>query len=187
MKRLRAYESVVLGHARDPFASLVKDHGCHPNRLEMQHIWRGHRWSDESASDWFLVSGSKLKFELSGTGRPQSQPKRACQISTMNREFINSDHFWKHAYYARSLMLISERMVAELDQFNFCHGSRFALSSFLFGRWRQLVRGQHTAESSRKSIHRAHRIIGGHVYGRVVFAGGFFQHVCGNSDPVRAL
>jgi hypothetical protein len=37
-----------------------------------------------------------------------------------------------------------------------------------------------------ETVHCALRVIGGHVY-RVVLGGGFFQHVCGNSEPMRAL
>jgi len=38
-----------------------------------------------------------------------------------------------------------------------------------------------------ESVERAHWIISGHVYDLVGFAGGFFQHVCGNSEPMSAL
>lgn len=46
---------------------------------------------------------------------------------------------------------------------------------------------KNTPQSIREPLHRANRIIGGHVVFRVVFAGGFFQHVCGNSEPVSAV
>lgn len=55
---------------------------------------------------------------------------------------------------------------------------------FLPRRW--LVVRQHSLQASREAVHRAHRIIGGHVFDRGVLAGGLFQHVCGNSEPVRA-
>ena len=45
--------------------------------------------------------------------------------------------------------------------------------------------GKHTPKSIGKAVKRAHRIIGGHVYHAGV-EGGFFQHVCGNSEPVSA-
>ena len=45
---------------------------------------------------------------------------------------------------------------------------------------------KYAAQSFREPIHCAHRIIGGHV-GHGGLAGGFFQHVCGNSEPVSAV
>jgi hypothetical protein len=46
--------------------------------------------------------------------------------------------------------------------------------------------GKHAFESGIKTVHRAYWIIGGHV-DRGVFAGGLFQHVSGNPEPISAL
>jgi len=56
---------------------------------------------------------------------------------------------------------------------------RTILSNWLGG-------GQHPPQTVSKAVHCARWIIGGHV-GHGVFAGGFFQHVCGNSEPVSAV
>jgi hypothetical protein len=46
---------------------------------------------------------------------------------------------------------------------------------------------QYLPKTNRETVHRASRIIGWHVWSvRVFVAGGFFQHVCGNSEPVSA-
>ena len=44
---------------------------------------------------------------------------------------------------------------------------------------------QDAPQSISETVHGADRIIGWYVY-RVFVAGGFFQHVCGNSEPVSA-
>jgi hypothetical protein len=46
---------------------------------------------------------------------------------------------------------------------------------------------KNAAQSVRETIHCAHRIIGWHVFYLGAFAGSFFQHVCGNSEPVSAV
>jgi hypothetical protein len=42
---------------------------------------------------------------------------------------------------------------------------------------------EYASQAISESFHRACWIIGGYVYG-VSVAGGFFQHVCGNSESV---
>jgi hypothetical protein len=53
--------------------------------------------------------------------------------------------------------------------------------------YRALGNSQNTPQALRKSVLGMVRIVGGHVVGRAVLAGGFFQHVCGNSEPVSAV
>ncbi len=47
--------------------------------------------------------------------------------------------------------------------------------------------GKDTAQSLGETCHRALWIIGWHVFFLGVLVGGFFQHVCGNSEPVSAV
>lgn len=48
-----------------------------------------------------------------------------------------------------------------------------------------LCGGKNTLQAVGKLLHRLRRIIDGDFV-RVSVAGNFFQHVCGNSDPVSA-
>ncbi len=52
---------------------------------------------------------------------------------------------------------------------------------------RNLRRSQDAAESFIEMLHRVRGVIGADVYDRVFVVGGFFQHVCGNSEPVSAV
>jgi len=47
---------------------------------------------------------------------------------------------------------------------------------------------QHALQASGELLHRSFWFIGAHVWNvRVFVAGSFFQHVCGNSDPVSEV
>jgi hypothetical protein len=50
-----------------------------------------------------------------------------------------------------------------------------------------LWHGQNSPQAERESVHCADWIIGVYVLDRDGLAGGFFQHVCGNSEPVSAV
>ena len=55
-------------------------------------------------------------------------------------------------------------------------------------RFGSFLRCEHPAQTIGELRHRAFRFIGANVWNvRVFVAGSFFQHVCGNSEPVRAL
>ena len=47
-------------------------------------------------------------------------------------------------------------------------------------------RAENAAQSLVEMFHRVRRIVGAHVDDRVFALGSFFQHVCGNSEPVSA-